>query len=78
MSELPLSIRPKTLPDVVNQNWVEGGLATVQRAKALKDYRSADYIKRALSEFVDIQELADGSIDWSWKPLLPESRYWDA
>ena len=51
---------------------------TVIKAKQRKDYASADYIKRTLSEFISVSEHTDGLIRWSWKPLTPESRYWDA
>lgn len=78
ITEAPLSVRPKGLPDVVSTGWIEGGLATVRKAKATKDYTSADLIKRLLSEFVDVQEQAEGSIVWNWKSLTPDSRYWDA
>lgn len=78
MPEGALSVRPKGLPAIIGVDWIEQGMATVVRAKARKDYASADFIKRVVSEFVEIQEQADGTILWSWRPLTPESRYWDA
>jgi cysteinyl-tRNA synthetase len=66
-----LNIRPRSYPADVTGNTVNHLLYQRLYHKLVeKDYGKADAIRDALSKYVEIMDISEGT-EWMWKPIIP-------